>query len=322
MSSKLDRIIQMDALIRSGAHPTVATFRTRFEVSERTVHHDLEFLRERLNAPLTFTRQRGGYAYTDPTWTLPALMATEGELLAFFLSVELSRHYLGTAFEAPLRKTIDWLARTLPEQVSIDLGELMQHYTFSPGATARVPPALLADLGRAIAERWRMQMTYFTKSRGETMQRVIEPYHIHQVRGDWQVIAFDHYREQIRNFAVDSIQGWTVLTDERFIRDPNFASTDYLAQGFQAEHGDTLIEVVIWFDAYQARYIRGRMWHPTQQIAEHDDGSLTLRFQTGAVAEVTRWVLGFGSHARVEAPAHLREAVRDELRGALKSYDM
>jgi predicted DNA-binding transcriptional regulator YafY len=40
------------------------------------------------------------------------------------------------------------------------------------------------------------------------------------------------------------------------------------------------------------------------------------------VAEVTRWVLGFGSHARVEAPAHLREAVRDELRGALKSYDM
>jgi predicted DNA-binding transcriptional regulator YafY len=317
MSSKLDRIIQMDALIRSGAHPSVDLFRVRFEVSERTIRNDLKFLRERLNAPLEFNRLRGGYAYIDPTWTLPSLIATEGELLVFFLSVELSHHYLGTAFEAPLRKTIDMLTRTLPAHVSVDLDELMQHYTFHPGATAHVDPALLADLSQAVAERWRIDMIYFTKSRRETTQRVIEPHHLYQVRGDWQVIAFDHNRGGMRNFAVDSIKDWTVLTNERFIRDPDFAPASYLTQGFLTEHGTTPITVVIWFDDYQARYMRGRIWHPTQQLAEHADGSLTLTFQTGALAEVTRWVLGFGSPARVEAPAELRQAVRE----ALKHYE-
>jgi hypothetical protein len=36
---------------------------------------------------------------TDPAWPLPNMLVTEGELLAFFLSVELTRHPLGMAVE-------------------------------------------------------------------------------------------------------------------------------------------------------------------------------------------------------------------------------
>lgn len=321
MSSKLDRLIQMDARIRSGSYPTIATFRAQFEVSERTVHADLTFLRERLNAPLVYDRTRKGYCYTDPNWVLPSYLATQGELLAFFLSVELARHYLGTTFEAPLRKTIDQLTRTLPDAVTVNLNDLVQHYTFHPGATARVDPAVLTDLTHAIAVQWRVAITYFTKSRGETTQRVIEPYHLYQVQGNWQVIAFDHYRQQVRNFAVDSIKAWQVQTDELFIRDPDFTPAHYLAQGFLTEHGDHPVAVVIWFDALQAHYIRGRVWHTTQQLEEHADGSLTLHFATGALNEVRRWVLGYGVHARVLAPVMLRDAVRDALRAALHHYE-
>jgi predicted DNA-binding transcriptional regulator YafY len=80
--------------------------------------------------------------------------------------------------------------------------------------------------------------------------------------------------------------------------------------------------MVVWFDSYQARYMRGREWHPTQKMEEHDDGSLTLSFQTGAVDEVKRWVLGFGGHARVLAPPVLQDAVRESLREALHHYEM
>src|SRR6266508_3910095 len=89
----------------------------RFEVSERTVRGDLAFMRERLNAPLKHDRTRGGYYYTDPNWVLPTIFATEGELLAFFLSVELTRRYLGTTFEAPLRKAAAAPAPSLPDKV-------------------------------------------------------------------------------------------------------------------------------------------------------------------------------------------------------------
>ncbi len=312
MSSKLERIVQMNLLIRSGSFPTIATFRNRFEIGERTIYEDLAFLRDRLGAPLKHDRRRGGYYYTDPTWDLPNIQISAGEVLAFFLSVELARHYLGTAFEQPLRDAVIKLAHSLPDQVQLDLSQLVQHYTFQTGATSSTEPLLLTALHEAIHERWRVDMLYFTASRGERNQRVIEPYHLYNVRGEWQVIAFDHLRQQFRNFAVSRIEKWTILQDERFSRDPDFSPETYLAAGFLAERGDTLVEIVIWFDTYQAHYIRNKQWHATQQMEEHPDGSLTLRFSTGALDEVRRWAMSYGSHFEIRAPDRLRTEVAAE----------
>src|SRR5690349_20839404 len=134
MSSTLNRIVQMDALIRAGRYPSVAVFQQRFEVSERTVYHDIEYFKSTLRAPIRYSRSRGGYYYADPTWVLPTIITTEGELLAFFLSAELVRRYLGTSFETPLRSAIAKLSLSLPEKLQLDLDLLTQHFTFQSGA--------------------------------------------------------------------------------------------------------------------------------------------------------------------------------------------
>jgi Predicted transcriptional regulator len=195
----------------TASRPNVPKLMKQFEVSERTVRADLEFLRERLNAPLVYDRARGGYRYTDPTWTLPTLLMSEGELLAFFLSVELAHRYLGTAFETPLRKAVERLAGSLPDELQVDLSQLAQHYTFQAGATAGADPTLLALLFECVRERWPVEVLYLTASSGERKRRVIEPYHLFNVRGDWQVMAFDHLRQNMRQFAVSRIEEWVVL---------------------------------------------------------------------------------------------------------------
>jgi predicted DNA-binding transcriptional regulator YafY len=124
------------------------------------------------------------------------------------------------------------------------------------------------------------------------------------------VIAFDRLRGEVRNFAVSRIEDSTPLKDQRFSPDPNFSPESYFVQGFLAERGGEPVAIEIWFDAYQARYIRERPdWHPTQEIEEHADGTLTLRFRSGALAEVRRWVMSYGSHAEVIAPESLRTEV-------------
>ncbi len=322
MSSKLYRIVQMDQLIRCGNYPNVATFRQQFEVSERTVHHDLDFFRDSLRAPLVYHRTRRGYYYTDPTWSLPAILVSEGELLSFFLSIELTRRYLGTTFEEPLRNAVEKLAANLPSELHIDLNQLVQHYSFGTGATAIVDPQLLTDLHRAISERRPMQVTYFTPSRNALTERTLHPYHLHNVRGDWQLIAFDSYRQRVLTFAVERIRTWKVISHECFQWQQNFVLDDYLASQFISERVDEPIEFVIWFDSYQACYIRERRWHATQQpLEEHVDGSVTLRITAGSMGEMQRWVLAFGSHARVIAPLALRQAVQAELRAALQYYE-
>lgn len=96
MSTRLERLIYIAARIGEGNYPSIDTFAGRFEVSKRTIKHDLEFLQSRVDAPIAYSRSRSGYYYTDLNSSLSTLPVTEGQLLAFFLSVELDKavkHY-------------------------------------------------------------------------------------------------------------------------------------------------------------------------------------------------------------------------------------
>lgn len=130
--SRLERLITIDQMIRTKTYPSVADFCRRFEVSERAIYDDLAYLRDRIGAPLVYSRRHGGYFYRDSTWVMPVLHVSEGELLAFLISTELSRRYLGTSFAAPLRSFIQRIGRYLTDQMSVHPEALLDHLTFQP----------------------------------------------------------------------------------------------------------------------------------------------------------------------------------------------
>jgi predicted DNA-binding transcriptional regulator YafY len=78
--------------------------------------------------------------------------------------------------------------------------------------------------------------------------------------------------------------------------------------------------VVVRFRADQAPYIRGREWHPTQQLKDLRDGRLELTFRAGGTFEITRWLLGWGDAAEVIRPVRLRREVAAILRSAATQY--
>lgn len=321
MSTKLERLLRMDGIIRSGSHPSVSTFTQLFEVSERTTLGDIEFLRNRFYAPLAYSRARHGYYYTNKDWKLPTLPVSEGQLLALFLSVELTERYLGTSFEQPLRDAIQQIIELLPQDVQVSMSELAHHYSIRPGASAKTPPETLLAIQQAIQARHPVDIVYFTASRGEENQRVIHPYHLFNMRGEWNLVAYDLLRQNIRQFALPRIRSWRILKEEQFEPDAKFNPESYFRESFQAEHGDQIVEVVLLFDAYQARYMRERTLHSSQVIEEQPDGSIIMRFKTGALAEVQRQILGYGKHVKVLAPASLVVAIMNELRETLQLYE-
>ncbi len=276
LSTRLERILYIDALIEDTRYPSVKTFTEHFEVSERTILNDIQFLKDRLNAPIQYSRFHGGYLYSDLTWRLSTFHVTEGDLLAFFLGVELAHRYLGTSFEKPLRDAIQHLTNMLPAKVQVSISELSSHYSVRSGATAQTAPETLLALQRAIQDRHPVDMVYFTAQRGQETQRVVYP---------------------------------------------AFSAEYYFGQSFQSEHGDDIVEVILLFDAYQARYIRERTWHASQQIEEQLDGTIIMRFKTGAIQEVQRWVMGYGSHVRVLAPESLAQSVITEFHKTLVWYE-
>lgn len=316
---QLERIFEIDRRIRAGLYPNADRLAVDLEVSRRVIYNDRAFMLDRLGAPIAYDRERCGWHYTDNTWVLPSVMVTEGELLTAILGVEAARRYLGTSLEPLLRSVTGKILTSLKGPVSVDLGSLAASWTFSAPAALGVGEPILFDLHRAIRMRRQVQMRYFTASRRAWSQRTVDPYHLRNVRGEWYLIAFDQLRRAVRFFHVGRIASWTVL-DRTFNRAPGFSLEEWLGQAFQFERGGRPVKVAIRFDAVQAPYIRERTWHETQMIRDLPDGGLVIRFTTGGLDEVKRWVLQYGRHARVLAPRTLKTDVTAEINAMQTGY--
>ena len=317
---QLERIFTIDRRIRDGEYPNAASIAAELEVSLRVVYNDRQFLLDRLRAPLKFHRERGGWYYSEPTWVLPATMVTEGELLAFFLSVEVARRNMGGALEAPLLNAVQKIARALPGAVEVELETLRAHYSFAAPSSAAAAESTLMALHDAINRQREVEIYYFALSTGQHNTRTVQPYHLHNSRGDWYLVAFDHLRRAMRIFHIGRIERYQLL-DKSFIRDPDFDIARYLRQAFVTELSATTDEIAIAFDEYQARYIRERRFHETQSLEELPDGGVILRFQSGGLNEIKRWVMQYGAHAKVLYPPQLRQSVQEELAAMQKVYE-
>ena len=321
MSTKYERIIWIDREIRAGRYPNAHKVQERFELhSTRVVYEDRAFMINRLGAPIEYDRIHGGWYYKDLNYFLPSIFLTKKEVLAFFLGEELFKRYLGTPFEQPLRMALDRMRKYLPEHVSYDLQAETSTFAFTGGATIQVSPELLAELNQAVLSKHQVEMVYYSASSGKTGTRIVDLYHLHNIRGDWYLIAYCHERKEVRDFLVGRIREWKILPST-FQTRSDFSLKEYLEQGFLAERGTEPVDIVIKFDQYQARWIRERQWHSSQQIEELPSGELILRLKVGGLQEVKRWVMGYGPHAEVLQPESLRSQFKEEAEKMKKIYD-
>lgn len=317
---QIERLLKIDELIRKLERQTAITLAEAVEVSERTIRDDLAFMRDRFHAPLEFTRNQG-YYYSDPDWRLPTIQLTKGELFALTLGARMLETWSGSTYALDLRSAIERLAERIPEQSWVDLQQLAdERIVFRAGAETNLDPDVWHQLEEACQASRKVWMNYYTASRNETSERLLDPYLLHIYRGtNPYVIGWCHKRQEIRWFRVDRIRELRLL-NETFERAPHFDAKDHLAMIFQHEVGGVPLTVRIHFDAKTAPYIRERRWHPTQALYEHPDGSVTLQMVVRGLNDLKRWVLGYGQGAAVEEPPELVAMLRDEVEGMSAIY--
>jgi predicted DNA-binding transcriptional regulator YafY len=126
-------------------------------------------------------------------------------------------------------------------------------------------------------------------------------------------------RQDLRLFALHRIQQYE-LTQESFQPMDQENLESWLKSPLFIEHKEQEEHVSIKFAPRAARYIKEKIWHPTQALKDHEDGSCTLSFTTAGLDEVRRWVLGYGADAVVVEPPTLRSAIVDELKLSLNKY--
>jgi predicted DNA-binding transcriptional regulator YafY len=320
VSRHLERLLQIDALLRSGIRQTHRSLAVATEVSERTIRNDLAFLRDRFLAPLEYQKDKGWH-YTDPNWRLPSISLSQGELFALTLGARMLENYAGSAYVDELKSAIARLSERLPEATWVDLQKIAdERILFSSGASINLDPEIWHKLELACKKFKSVWMKYFTASRNESNERKFDPYLLHIYRGtNPYVIGFCHKRQEVRWFRIDRIRSLKVL-EEEFTVKPDFDGKGHLSMIFQHEVGGVPQRVEIWFDSATAPFVGERRWHPSQELTEHGDGSLTLQMYVGGLNDLKRWVLGYGKGAVVKSPLELVEMVQREIEAMNCNY--
>lgn len=310
---QLERLLTIDSLIRKPERQTAQKLADVLEISERTVREDIAFMRDRYHAPIESTKTKG-YFYTDPDWRLPTIPLTKGELFAITLGARMLEAYAGSTYAMELRAAIARLAERLPEQEWLDLQQVADNrLIFGSGIEINLDLDIWQQLEDACRDSRQVWMRYYTASRDDFSERVLDPYLLHIYRGtNPYVIGWCNMRQAIRWFRVDRIQKLELLTTT-FERQPNFNAQEHLDSIFQHEVGGQALQVRIWFDAKTAPYIRERKWHSTQELEHHEDGAVTLQMVVRGLNDLKRWVLGYGRGAIVEKPLELKKMVAEEI---------
>lgn len=305
----LQRMLQIHQALAAGGYPNASTLARDLEVSVKSIQRDLDFMRDRLNLPIAYDGRRHGYAYTQEVSAFPTLQITEGELFALVVAEKAVQQYRGTSFEKPLLSALKKMAAALPETVSLHLADWDQTISFR----TRVEPLLNRDifegLARATARREQLEISYRKPGRAAPEPRVVDPYHLANINGEWYLFAFDHLRRAVRTFAPARIHALRP-TGRTFRRPAGFSMDARLRDSFGVHSAEGCFEVVLRFTPRVADYIREKRWHASQVLADLPDGGVELRLRLSSLVEIQRWVLGWAGDVRVVQPPELVAGIR------------
>ena len=313
----LERMLRIHQALQSGGFPNASKLAREIEVATKTIHSDIEFMRDRLNLPIEFNPGKNGYFYTGEVSAFPTMQITEGELFALVVAEKALQQYRGTSFEKPLLSAIKKMEQALPDTISLNLADIEQTISFRTRAEPILDLKIFDALAKAVAQRQQFELHYRKPGQAKAEARLVDPYHLANINGEWFLFAYDHARKDIRTFVPARIES-AKPTGKAFERPQKFSLEKRLRDSFGVHSGEGEYTVVIRFNPRAADYVREKKWHQSQQLRELKGGGVELKLKLSSLAEIERWVLSWGGDAKVLEPRELAEAVKQSAAAILK----
>ena len=302
-------------LIDRAAGVTVEEAARELECTVRTVWRDVGVL-ERAGFPIYNEKSADGrrtvFRVTEDFKRRIPLRLTLAELAALVMSRELLAPLGASVLGPAVSSAFDRITAVLSKDMLKLLGEMRDVVGVRMiGAKLQEPAANhVPTIQQALVERRGLRIRYHAFQRDEQTDREIDPYHLTYFNGGIYLIAHCHLRKAVRIFAVERIRSVAELR-RRFEPPRDFKPQEYLDKAWGILQGD-LVTVRVIFAAALARYIKERLWHPSQKLRDLPDGRVELTVRVADTLEVRRWILGFGAQAEAVEPESLREALRAE----------
>jgi predicted DNA-binding transcriptional regulator YafY len=316
MAKKLsyERYAWFHSRVKAGVFPNATHLAGRFEISRKQAQRDVEFMRDRLGAPLLYNPDHRGYGYEDGNYELPPVWLKEEELQAFCLALRLSAAIPDRALKKSLHALMEKFLSLRSADASPGFRDVEEKVSVKNVAYYRVPEPIFHAVVAALFRNRTLKITYHTPHKNETTERIVRPLHLLCYMGNWHMIAFCSLRGQVRDFALSRIRAVQPSTEPLALPPGLPSIKEYIGRNFGVITGEHSTEVVLRFAPGISSWIAEQEWHNAQEVSVGKDGSLRLTFPVSGFAEVAREILKHGAAVEVLEPKELRDTIREEIR--------
>jgi len=326
---RTERFYKIELLLRSRGCVSFAALQDELGVSPATLKRDLQYLRDRLSAPIVYDAFSNGYRFSAaPAGTastarheLPGLWFSENEIHAM-----LTMHQLlaGLDDDGVLARHLQPLMEKLKGMLGTDetaARELMRRVKVIGTARRRVPSKHFELLGSALLQRRRLKLRYFKRSDRSTSEREVSPQRLVNYRNTWYLDAWCHAGDGLRRFALDAIREAELLESKT----KNVALRELEAEldagyGIYGGGGAKVKWATLVFSAEAAQWVANEEWHPQQKARFLLDGRYELQVPYSDPTELAMDILRHGDSVIVTGDKTLAAMIGQRLRSAAARY--
>ena len=325
---RTERFYKIELMLRSKGSVSFATLLKDLMVSPATLKRDLQFLRDRLDAPIVYDRHDNGYRFEAASSNakaarqeLPGMWFSEKEIHAL-----LTMHQLmaGLDDDGVLSRHLQPMMDKLQGMLGADESEareLMRRVKVISTARRRVPSRHFELLGSALVQRKRVWLRYFKRSDRRVSEREVSPQRLVNYRNTWYLDAWCHASDGLRRFALDAVQEAKPLEIKaRHVAVKDLEGALDAGYGIYGGASAKLRWATLVFNAEAAQWVANEEWHAQQKSRWLEDGRFELQVPYSDATELTMDILRHGDSVTVVADKSLMNAIAGRLKKATALY--
>ncbi|MBI5814901.1 MAG: YafY family transcriptional regulator [Nitrospinae bacterium] len=320
---RTERFQLIDQALKSGEAVPLRRFMDKLEISRATARRDIEYMKDRLGAPIIWDSGTRGYRLdmSQPgagKYELPGLWFGAGEIHALIVMHQLLSS-LGPGLLEPHIKPL--LARL--DKILGSAGhspeEVRKRINVIPLANRTLSLECFETVATATLKKRRLRIVHYRRQDGSEVEREVSPQRLAHYRDNWYMDAYCHLRNEIRSFAVDSVKSAKMLsTKAKNVEEKTLDSV--LGAGYGIFSGRKVSWAKLKFTPGRARWVSSEKWHPKQKSGYDADGFYILEVPYSDDRELMMDILKYGPDVEVMEPEELRGKVAKAHDSAFNLY--
>ncbi|MEI7941858.1 MAG: WYL domain-containing protein [Candidatus Riflemargulisbacteria bacterium] len=305
------RILEIDKLVRAGAFPNCQTLQHFFNVSDRTILRDIDFMKKYFSAPLKYSKSKNGYFYCKE-FKFEDISLTEGDLISLLLGRIVLENYKDTPYFSVIEGAFKKLSSILGDKIDLSSATFSMELKLADKIEIdkRYFPRL-RTIASAIDEKKMLSVVHLDHTSSKKSVRMsVKPLKLTFLFGEWFLIALNEKDEESK-FALNKIVDLRILkTGFEIVQKKDVV----------VNSSPTVLKVVVRFAKELAEVVNEKASGQSFDITKDDKGRVLMTFTSSDIEGTYRWLLSFGAQAEILEPTDMRRRMRRDLLNMIGMY--